>query len=385
MRRNLVRVTVACLLTCLAVAVSFAAPVRFVISPDTLRADADGMWHAGLSIENGGATGVYADSLFLEQWSLDPDSSTAPRHSVRSLEGLVRILAPAGAGESSGFDWTAPAEFTHGDLRFRLHAHDAHKQPLVLEATVHVAGSEFDEANPTRIVGTPGTEVIVIPADSALRPAPAIVVAFEPGVAARSQARWARTLRQRGFTVVLTSAPGWGRSKGVSDRCGAADVAAVDAGILTALKEPGVDPKRVVLWGHGHGGTSALLAAIKRPELAGVVAIDAPLDPTTEYQTLKGEAREAFMKSNGAHAAGWKDRSPVAQASRVAPPVLVVQTDEAAVADPVPAAEFAARRSDAKLFVESRIHGRDPNPVRRRDAQRLALDFAARRTGKPGK
>lgn len=384
MRRTLVRVTAASLFTCLAAAAALAAPVRLVVTPDTLRADADGMWRASVMVQNDGDSGVYADSLFLEQWSVDPDSSRTPRHGVRSLEGLVRILAPAGAGESSGFDWTAPAEFSRGNLRFRLHAHDARKQPIVLETMVHVSGNEFDEAHPSRIVGTPGTEIIVLPAEAAQQPAPAIVMAFEPGVSARSQARWARSLRQRGFTVLLTSAPGWGRSKGVSDRCGAADVAAVDAGILTALKEPGVDPKRVVLWGHGHGGTSALLAAAKRPELAGVVAVDAPLDPTTEYQALKGEAREAFMKANGAHAAGWKDRSPVVQAARIAPPVLVVQTDEAAVADPGPAVEFAARRGDAKLFVESRIHGREANPIRRRDAQRLALDFATRRTGKPG-
>lgn len=384
MRRNLVRVTVACLLTCLAAAASFAAPARFVITPDTLRADADGMWHASVMLMNEGESGLYADSLFLEQWRLDPDSSLVSRHSVRSLANLVRIMPPAGAGESSGFDWTAPADFTLGTLRFRLFLHDAHKQSMEIATSVPVAGSELDEAYPSRTVGTPGTEVIVVPADSSRQPAPALVVALEPGVSARSQTRWAHALRNRGFAIVLTSAPGWGRSRGISDRCGAADVMAVDAGILTALKEPGIDPKRIVLWGHGHGGTSALLAAAHRPELAGVVAIDAPLDPTTEFQTLKGEERERFMKVAGAHAAGWKVRSPVAQATRIAPPVLLVQTDEAAVKDLAPAEEFAARRSETKLYVESRLHGRDPNPVRLRDAQRIGLEFATRRTRSSG-
>ena len=76
--------------------------------------------------------------------------------------------------------------------------------------------------------------------------------------------------------------------------------------------------------------------------------------------------REAFMKAAGAHAAEWKVRSPIAQATRIAAPVLVVQTDEAAVPDPAPAEEFAARRSDAKLFVESRLNGREAAPIRRR-------------------
>lgn len=384
MRRKLVRIAAVCLLACFAAATSHAAKARFVITPDTLRADADGIWHASLMLQNDGDSGVYVDSLNLEQWRLDSDSSRTARYEARSLTGLVRIVAPAGAGESSGLDWSAPSEFTEGVLRFRLFVHDAHDRAIMLETVVPVIGSDFDDAHPSRIVGTPGTEVIVLPADSALRPAPAIVLAFEPGVAARRQTRWARTLRQRGFTLVLTSAPGWGRSRGTSDRCGAADVTAVDAGITTALEEPGIDPKRILLWGFGHGGTSALLAAVKRPELAGVVVIDAPLDPNTEYQTLKGDERERFIEAAGKRPAQWKVRSPVAQAARITAPVLVVQTDEAAVPDPSPAAEFASRRTDAKLFVESRVHGLDAHPIRRRDGQRLALDFAARRTGRAG-
>lgn len=383
MRRTLACALATSLLACLCIVPAHAAGARFTIVPDTLRADEDGTWHASVRLANDGELGVYPDSLTLEQWSLDPDSSMTARHQVRSLDGLVRIMSPAGAGEASGFEWTAPAEFMTGRLRFTILAHDAAKNPIRLTSDVVVTGSDFDDANPSRIVGTPGTELIVMPAEN--KPAPAIVVVLAPGVSARSQTRWARGLHQRGYAVVLVSAPGWGRSKGTSDRSGLADVTAADAGVRTALAEPGIDPARVTLWGLGRGATTALLTATKHPSLAGIVAIDGALDPTTEYQTLKGDEREEFARVMGKHAARWKDRSPVAQATRIAAPVLIVQTDEAPVRDPAPATEFVARRTAAKLFVESRIHGNEANPIRRRDAQRLALDFIARRTGKSGK
>lgn len=379
------RLAAAALLATLCAAPASSAPVRFTIEPDTLRADGEGTWHASVTLENNGYSGVYVDSLRLEQLSLDADSSLTPRHATRSLEAFVHIMPPAGAGESTGFEWTAPSEFTQGWLRFTIHAHDAHHEPIVLEATAHVVGSDLDDANPSRLVGTPGTEVIVLAADAAAQPAPAVVVVLAPGVPARSQLRWARMLHQRGYAVALVSAPGWGRSRGADDRSGPADVAAAEVGIVTMAREPGIDPERIALWGQGRGGTTALLAAVRHPELVGVVAVDASLDPACEYRVLVGAERERFIRQAGRSAAVWKSRSPVAQAQRIVAPVLVVQTDEAAVADPAPAVEFAARRSTAKRFVESRINGREPNPIRRRDAQRLALDFLARRTGKSGK
>ena len=379
------RAAAATLLATLCAAPAWSGPVRFAIEPDTLRADAEGMWHASVTLENGGDTGVYVDSLRLTQLSLDADSSLTPRHATRSLEAFVRIMPPAGAGEATGFEWTAPSEFTQGWLRFTIHAHDAHHQPIVLESMAHVVGSDLDDANPSRVVGTPGTEVIVLAADSTARPAAAVVVVLAPGVPARSQLRWARTLHQRGYAVALVSAPGWGRSRGSDDRSGPADLAAAEAGIVTAAREPGIDPKRIALWGHGRGGTTALLSAVRHPELAAVVAVDASLDPACEYATLKGDELALFIRQAGRTRSTWKSRSPVGQAERIMAPVLVVQTDEAAIVDPAPAMEFAARRSAAKLFIESRITGRESNPIRRRDGQRLALDFLARRTGKSGK
>ncbi len=386
MRRNdVVRAALACALSCLCAAPSWAAGARFWVSPDTLRADGDGMWHTSISLENPGDAGIYADSLYLDMTNADADSSAQPRRSTRSLEGLMHVMGPTGAGETTGFEWTAPADFVTGTLHFRLYAHDAHKQPIVLETNARVIGSEFDDAHPSRVVGTPGTEVIVVAADSAARPAPVVVLVLEPGTPARSQLRATRALTQRGYAAVLVSAPGWGRSRGTSDRSGPADVAAAEAGILTAAKEPGMDATRIALWGHGRGGTTALLAGIKHPELAGIVAVDASLDPATEYASLKGAERDVFIKVVGRNGAEWKSRSPVAQADKINAPVLIVQTEDAPIKDTSPAEEFASRRTNAQLFVESRLNGKEANPVRRRDGQRLAMDFLGRRTHKAGR
>jgi pimeloyl-ACP methyl ester carboxylesterase len=208
---------------------------------------------------------------------------------------------------------------------------------------------------------------------------------LSPGVPARSQVRGSRAFHNRGYAVVLVSAPGWGLSRGTSDRAGAADIAAADAGIRVALQEPGIDPARVALWGHGRGATTALLASIKHGSLAGVIAVDALLDPASEYATLKGDDQMAFIKIMGRNGAQWNARSPIKRSGEITVPVLLVQTNEAAVKDPAPATEFESRRSDAKLYVEARVDGREAHTIRRHDAERLALDFLSRRTHAAGK
>lgn len=370
---------------CLASAPARAETLKLTVRPDTLRADADGLWHASLVLQNDGELGAYPDSLLLEQLNLDPDSSLTPRRLTRQLSGMVRAMGPAGSHDESGLEWSAPAEFTRGQLRFVLYAHDANKQSFKLTSDVIVDGSELADAMPSRVVGTPGTELIVVPADSAARPAPAVVMVLSPGVAARHQVRWARTLHARGYAVVLVSAPGWGLSRGVSDRSGPADIMAADAGIRVALAEPGIDPSRVLLWGHGRGATTSLLASIPHGSLAGIIAVDALLDPASEYATLKGDDQVEFMKVMGRHGAKWNVRSPIERANQIKVPVLLIQTNDAAIKDPAPAKEFEARRVDAKLYIEARVDGREAQPIRRRDADRLALDFLARRTRPAGK
>ena len=106
--------------TLLVATIAGAASPVFRILPDTLRASELGEWQASLSIENHGEWGLYPDSLTMDWVNADPDSSSAARHGTRDLNPLIKLAPPAGTGESTGLQWSAPAEFERGSVTFHL-------------------------------------------------------------------------------------------------------------------------------------------------------------------------------------------------------------------------------------------------------------------------
>ena len=360
-------------------------PPGFRVEPDTLRADETGVWQASMRIENKGAYGIYADSLAMEWRSDDVESGDAPRSGLTPLMGIVQVIAPAGAGESTGMEWTAPAEFERGTLVFHLVTHDFQKHVFHSTARVVVAGSLFYDLYPRELLkqGNETVEVVVMPADTVARPAPGLVYVPAAGVSARAAMRAAFPLRGRGMTVALVSLPGTGRSSGRPDRAGPASVAAVEAAIGRLAREPSVDAKRLAVWGMNEGATSALLAAVKHPELQAVVAQDAAYDPWVAYRALAPAAREKYVREAGSDSAGWRARSPLAAAAGIPAPVLVLQTNEPGAPDSTSAQAFAHVRSDQQLFIEARIGAQGGKPFLRRDALRVAQDFLNRRLKHP--
>lgn len=362
-----------------------AADPVFRASPDTLRANDLGEWRATLTLENRSQWGLYPDSLTIDWVSADPDSSAAPRSGTTDMNSLVRLVAPASAGESTGLEWSAPAEFERGTLVFRMAAHDAQKTHYSVSARVPVAGSDLYDAHPSLLLasGDRKVELLILPADSTARPAPAVLYVPPSGTAARSLLRWSMPFVIRGYTVAIVSQAGSGRSSGPADRSGPASVAGVSAAIDRVVHAPGVDGARVLVWGQGDGATTALLAAAKHPELAGVIAADAGYDPWTTYRALPEPARAAYLRSAGRDSAAWRARSPLVAATRIKPPVLVLQTLESGITNTASAQAFVTARAQHQLYVEARLNGVEPKPFRRFDATRVTLDFMARRTHKP--
>jgi pimeloyl-ACP methyl ester carboxylesterase len=363
-----------------------ATPV-LVLEPDTLAADADGAWRTSLVVRNPLEWGLYPDSLFLDWRSLDDEPGSGPGSGSTPLTALVAAIEPASAGGSTGFLWTAPADFERGTLTFRLVAHDGRKQRHELAATAVVTGSELSAAHPSELLRAGGreAEVILVKPGGATAgaAAPGLVYAPAAGVRARSLLRWSRAFAARGQAIALVSLPGTGRSAGPADRAGPASVAAVEAALARLAREPGVDATRLALWGVGEGATAALLAAERHPELGGVVAQDASYDAWATYRALPDSARAAFAREAGRDSAGWRARSPLDAARRVRAPVLVLQTSEPGAPPAAPAEAYAAARAARGLPVESRIGGREPRPLLRRDTSRLAQDFLSRHLRKP--
>ena len=391
MRRSLLP---AALLACtLAATMLVASHARagepvFRITPDTLRASELGEWRASLSIENHGDWGLYADSLYMDWVSADPDSSSAPHRGTRDLNALIKLAPPAGTGESTGLEWSAPAEFERGRVVFRLSAHDAKKAHYAMSVAARVVGSDLSDAHPSLLLkaGSQQVELVILPADttgSAARSTPAVLYVPPTGTPARSLLRWAMPYQARGYTLGIVSQPGSGRSSGASDQSGPASVAAVSAALERLEHANGVDAQRVLVWGQDDGATTALLAAVRHPELAGIIAMDASYDPWASYRKLPDAARAAYAHAAGRDSADWRARSPLAAATRIGSPVLVLQSLESGITDTAPAQAFAAERAGQQLYVEARMNGIEPHPFRHHDAVRVALDFLTRRTRKP--
>jgi dienelactone hydrolase len=359
------------------------SPPTFHVEPDTIVADGLGNWHAGLVIQNKAEYGLYADSLTMEWRNDDPDSTSAPKAGVTPLQSLASVIPAASAGENTGMQWTAPADFEHGTLVFRLVTHDGQKNVYHSSARVLVAGNMLYDTYPRELLknGRDVVDVVVMPADTSTRPAPGFVYVPAAGVSARSMMRQLIATVSSGNTVAIVSLPGSGRSAGRADRGGPASVAAVDAAIVRLEKDPSVDPKRIGIWGVNEGATTALLAAVNHPELQAVIAQDASYDAWASYRALPAAARPAYVREAGSDSAGWRARSPLLMATKVPAPVLVVQTSDGGISDSTAAVAYVHVRTDQQLFIESRIGRQSGKPFARRDAVRVAQDFLRRRLG----
>jgi dienelactone hydrolase len=321
----------------------------------------------------------------MEWRSDDPDSTPGPRTGVQALMGLVAVIAPASAGESTGMQWTSPADFERGTIVFRLVTHDGQKNVYHSTARVTVAGNYLFDKYPRELLksGRDVVDVVVMSADTSARPAPGLLYVPPAGVSARACMRQFVSLVSIGNTVAVVSLPGAGRSGGRADEAGPASVAAVDAAIARLAKDPSVDPKRIGIWGVEDGATTALLAAVKHPELQAVIAQDAAYDAWAAYRALPADARRKYVREAGSDSAGWRARSPLIVATKVPVPVLVLQTNEASAPDSASAQAFANARSDQQLFIESRIGRQGSRPFMSRDAVRVGQEFLRRRLHHP--
>jgi len=364
-----------------ALPVHAAEPVYVLrVEPDSLRADARGMWMMHVELVNRSATGAYPDSLHVE-WASDARGADgAPGSGYLDLSGLARAMGAVSAGETGNVEIAMPADCSRGRATVRMWLHDSKNRVTALSDEVRILGSDLDERTPSSLVTASGrsVELVIVRPDSSVWPAPVLLVLPPSGVRARSLVRWSLGLVERGYAVALLGPLGTGGSQGPDDRSGPASVAAVDAALASLQREPACDAKRTLLWGEEQGATTALLAAAKHKDLAGVVSLNARMDPWADFRAMDATAQAAYTTAAGRDSASWHARSPLDVAARITPSVIVLHTDQGGPAGA--AAQFVQLRSAAGLQVESRLHGQEPRPIRRSDASRLWMDFVTRRT-----
>jgi hypothetical protein len=349
-----------------------------LVEPDSLRADAHGTWRMHVVLANRSATGAYPDSLHV-MWTSDARGTDgAPASGRTDLSGLARAMGAVSAGDDGIVELAMPADCSRGHVTVRLWLHDSKNRVSNVSDEVTILGSDLDDRAPSLKLAASGrdVELVVVRPDSSAWPAPVVLVLPPAGVRARSLVRWSLGMVERGYTVAVLGPPGTGGSQGPDDRSGPASVAAVEAALASLKREPAGDAKRTVLWGELEGATTALIAAAARKDLAGVVSLNARMDPWAGYRAMDASAREAYVAAAGRDSAAWRARSPLEVAARITSPVLVLHTDTGGPAGA--ALQFVQVRTAVGLPVESRLNGQDARPLRRPDANRLWTDFVQR-------
>ena len=170
-----------------------------------------------------------------------------------------------------------------------------------------------------------------------------------------------------GYVAVASDYRGVGSSEGKNE-VAKGEVNDVLQAMAWARSLSCVDGKRVVMWGHSHGGCIALLAAARSPDIKAVVTIGAPVeladchrhwvdtvDRVPVLRPLIGLSLPIDGTPDQAPEA-WRLRSPLYVAAKIKCPVLMVQggKDDAVPAEQarrmVAALEAAGNREARVLF-----------------------------------
>ncbi len=357
------------------------APV-LVAEADTVQSDENHTWTADFLIRNNVRAGLYPDSLFLETEDLDAGETRTPRRTTTSLATLVRMMQPIAAEDSSVFTYNASATAEHARLGFRMYLHDALGGQHMIQYSMLLNGGVLTDAFPSRTLTAAnkrGVEVVSATPMNAAGPAPGILLVHGEGANARRQLRQIKQLADRGYGVVAVSQPGYGTSAGPADLAGPATLAALEAALAELKRMPGVDPKRIAVWGVGSGGTAALLLGAKHPELSTVVAQGASYDLWATYRAADAAGQRSIVAEAGRDSAAWRARSPLVQIAMFKCPVLVLHGEKDATAPASAAHAFAATLLKRQGSLESRFVPDDGRALSRSDNVRFVFDHLGRR------
>lgn len=135
----------------------------------------------------------------------------------------------------------------------------------------------------------------------------------------------ARRFSEDGYVALALSMRGWPPSSGADD-CGLRQPDDVALAVAWLRTLPGVDAERVGIVGFSQGGQVALLAAARDQRLRAVVAYF-PVTDVARWKVTTGNADIPGYVTAVCEPGGTAPRSPVAQAARIAAPVLLVHGD----------------------------------------------------------
>jgi dienelactone hydrolase len=350
MRRSLPAAQLLALLLAALPGLAAAQPMTLQVSPDTVRADDTFTWQARITIRNGTERGLYVDSIRVIITDADSGLSRIETVSRRPVPVLTEAI---GAGEVSDQSFSSPVSCEWGDMRVVAWGHDSEKRVHQVEATVRIAPGRFAREHPSRFVTSQGQRcelVVARPDSTPAGGAPAVLLVHGHGSHARKLMPVLSTLAGRGYVAMAVSMPGYGLSGGKADFMGPATVQALSDAYDALRREPGVDARRIGVWGWSRGATAGALLAARRTLISAVVAQSASYDLWATYRhTQIPGMRENIVAEAGTDSAAWSARSPLLQAERISSPFLILHGEDD---ERTPAS--AARAFHARLQAQGR-------------------------------
>lgn len=349
-----------------------------IFKPDTSTIEADDRlkWPIRFSIQNRFPVGMYLDSLFSEVQDLDPGETRAERVTRYDISRLVAGNA-ASAGDTYGFSYVAPAIAERARLTFRLVISRADKTRNSLTTVVEAMPGPVSRDHPSQFLNVDGRKVEYVlfraPADTA----PALLFVHPFGGNARTMMTTGMRLAGHGYTMMLVSMPGYGQSEGAPDYCGPATLKALGAALDRLEATPGVDPKRVGVWGRSRGAMAATMLGAKRAEVRAVVAEAGTYDMWSIYRAGQAARREAIVREAGSDSSAWRDRSAALQTAT--PRALLIlhgEKDDLAPASQAHGYVDALKARGA--VVESRFFPSSGHELPVGEVLRTALEFLER-------
>ncbi|MDQ1380490.1 MAG: hypothetical protein QOJ71_1209 [Actinomycetota bacterium] len=211
----------------------------------------------------------------------------------------------------------------------------------------------------------------------AARGASPMIVHVHGGPTGQAAADWnprVQWLVQQGYAVLQpnhrgSSGYGVAYRNALDGQWGEVDTADVAAGIKHAVKEGWGAPSRIALMGSSAGGFTALNVAARHPDLVDAVVA---LYPVTDLVDLAATTHR-FESGDLARLVGplpetraqYVARSPLAHASEIRAPVLLLQGDQDRVVNPERATTFADALRRAGVEVEFHVYAGEGHGWRR--------------------
>lgn len=288
-------------------------------------------WTVPIRFINETELGLYVDSLMCDVENLDRGEIHGPRKTRLSLNLFTRLVSSISAGDTGAIQCFVPASAESARLTLHAYGHNSKGKTFAFEATTSAVPSMLSRSHPSEFltVGGRTVEVAFVGARPDTGKAPGILMIHGEGSQARAMLNIANRLAQEGTAVMLVSQPGYGQSQGPPDWAGPATVEALAAALDRLEKSPGVDPKRIGVWGISRGATAATLLAAKRPEVRAVVAQSGSYDLWATHRGGKlADVRESIEKEAGRDSAAWKARSPLLQAKAIRAQVMVMHGEK---------------------------------------------------------